>query len=209
MAHTQQPSASGVHHRRVTDGELESFIDEIKTTLLGVRAGIIGHRDRRSSEYHKDLQQNRKKIAEVVGVLTAKAFNDGSPFHQVTRLAQVITTFFNAHIVRATKPYSEVSALETRNEGEMNCAQNRVDLGDHSRPALLALKAEIADSRAILDELDASIDAELYPDGEKLRTVCSWCTNLISEGSDPTSDKVSHGCCDRCAAIHFPERKAS
>lgn len=164
MAQTQQPSASSVHHRRVTDGELASLIDDIKTALLGVRSGIIGHRDRRAAEYHKDLQQNRKKIAEVVGVLTATAFNDGSPFRQVTKLAQVITSFFNAHIRRVIRPYSEVSALETRNEGEMNCAQNRVDLGDHSRPALLALKAEIADSRAILDDLDASIDAELYPE---------------------------------------------
>lgn len=162
MLNVVSRASDAVHHQLISQGEVRRFIDEIKTSLLGVRAGIHGKRDPQAKEFHKDLQQERKKIAEVIGILLTSAYNERSPIPQVTRLAQVINSFFRPRSQKA-RSYSQVSALETRNEGEMNCWQNRVDLGDHSRPALLGLKGEIADARAILDEMDASIDAELNP----------------------------------------------
>lgn len=43
----------------------------------------------------------------------------------------------------------------------------------------------------------------------QMKLVCAWCRITLREGSDPESKVVSHGICDSCAAIHFPERKAS
>lgn len=162
MGQSLSTSTPSSHHRTISRVEVDHFIEEIKTSLLGVRAGVAGKRDARAKNYHKDIQQERKKVAEVVGILLTSAFNERSPVSRVTRLAQVINSFFGARS-RQARPYSQVSVLETKNEGEMNCAQNRVDLGDHSRPALLGLKQEIADAKSLLEEMDASIDAELNP----------------------------------------------
>jgi hypothetical protein len=52
--------------------------------------------------------------------------------------------------------------LETVEEGQLNNIQMRVAQGDVSRPALMELKQEVLDNRAVLDELLAAIDAELF-----------------------------------------------
>lgn len=41
---------------------------------------------------------------------------------------------------------------------------------------------------------------------EILRLQCSWCKAILRQGSDPASKVVSHGLCQSCCAVHFPER---
>lgn len=38
-----------------------------------------------------------------------------------------------------------------------------------------------------------------------VRVVCSWCSVVIREGSEP----VSHGLCPSCLAKHFPEEASA
>ena len=40
----------------------------------------------------------------------------------------------------------------------------------------------------------------------ELKTICAWCKATIREGDDPTSETVSHGICESCKVVHFPER---
>ena len=40
---------------------------------------------------------------------------------------------------------------------------------------------------------------------EILKVVCGWCKKTIREGNGQSSDPVSHGICESCAAVHFPE----
>jgi hypothetical protein len=41
----------------------------------------------------------------------------------------------------------------------------------------------------------------------ELKVVCAWCKTTIREAEDPTSKTVSHGICESCSAVHFPERR--
>lgn len=162
MSQSMQTQIAPQHHQPVSLVERHRFIEELRDAVLGVRGNLAGKpRDPKAKQFHKDVQSKKSKFPEVVGTLLVDAFNEKAPLHQVTRIAQVINSFFGPRSRRADRKYSDVSRLETVEQGEFSCAQNRVDLGDHSRPALLSLKAEIADYRAILDDMDASIDAEL------------------------------------------------
>lgn len=39
----------------------------------------------------------------------------------------------------------------------------------------------------------------------KVRTVCAWCRTLINDGPLGVEGHESHGICQSCERIHFPE----
>ena len=40
----------------------------------------------------------------------------------------------------------------------------------------------------------------------ELKVICAWCKTTIREAVGP-SKTVSHGICESCSAVHFPERR--
>lgn len=163
MAHPAlMSSPSATHHSCVSRVESEQLADAIRHDLLSVSSS-----DRYVQQIHKDLQQRRSKLVEKFALILTDGHNRKQPV--VRQLVSTLTGFFGARS-RAARAYCDSSSLETREEGEMNQAQNRVDLGDHSRPALLALKKEICESREALDQLEASVDAELFGSGAERST---------------------------------------
>jgi hypothetical protein len=161
MAQTQQALSADVHHRRVSTVECHRFIEEIRTALLGVRAGVRGDRDHRAAQIHKDVQSLKNKAPETIGTLVADALDGQSDPWNISRVAQVIASFVSSRTRKLRLNIDQLNVAETREEGEFNNAQMAVAQGDRSLPALLRWKSEVADYRIVLDEIDAALDVEI------------------------------------------------
>jgi hypothetical protein len=161
MSQSISTPAPAEHHRRVSTVELHRFIEEIRTALLGVRAGVRGDRAPRAAQIHKDVQSLKNRAPETIGTLVADALDGQSDPSKISRVAQLIAGFVSSRTRKLRLNIDQLNVAETREEGEFNNAQMAVAQGDRSLPALLRWKGEVADYRVVLDEIDAALDVEI------------------------------------------------
>jgi hypothetical protein len=157
MTHPALMSTSAAsHHSMVSRVECDTLTSELRTQLLGVRS-----RDQRTIQLRKDVQAGKNKAPETIATLLTDAFNSNDPI--ADRFASTIRSFFSARTQQLQRKLRDLMQVETKEEGEFNNVQMKIAQGDLSRPTLIEMKKEIGEYRAILDELEAAVDAELYP----------------------------------------------
>jgi serine kinase of HPr protein (carbohydrate metabolism regulator) len=150
------PTGVATHHSLVSRVECDTLTSELRTHLLSVRS-----KDQRTIQLRKDVQQGKNKAPETIAALISDAFNSGDDV--AGRMASTIRSFFSARTAQLQRRVRDLMQVETVEEGEFNNVQMKIAQGDLSRPTLIEMKKEIGEYRAILDELDAAVDAELYP----------------------------------------------
>jgi hypothetical protein len=146
------------HHSLVSRVECDSLSSELRTQLLSVRS-----KDQRVIQLRKDLQQGKNKAPETIAALLTDAFNNKNS--AVDGFAATIRGFFSARMNRLQRKLRDLMQVETVEEGEFNNVQMKIAQGDLSRPTLIEMKKEIGEYRAILDEMEAAVDAELFGRG--------------------------------------------
>lgn len=143
------------NHSRVGRVDCDTLAGELRQHLLSVRS-----KDPRVIQLRKDVQQLKNKAPETIASLLSDAFNSGDDVGE--RLASTIRGFFSTRVAKMQRRLRDLMQVETVQEGEFNNVQMKIAQGDLSRPTLMEMKKEIGEYRAILDEMDTAIDAELY-----------------------------------------------
>lgn len=145
------------HHQKISPVERASFADEFRQRLLALRSHCP-----RVQQVQKDLQQGKNKAPETITLLIADAFNTEKPIDDIVSPAQMLVDYCKARVRRLRRNWHHVSPLETKEEGDLNCVQNAIDLGDHSTPTLARFVKEANEYIAVVEEMrDAALN-ELY-----------------------------------------------
>jgi hypothetical protein len=156
------------HHPAIDQVEQDRLIAELRDALLALRAHVNGRRDVRAKQLHKDVQSGKNRAPETMGILLTEAYNDRAPLSDVERISHIITSFFRSKRQGGVRKLRDLSPVETREEGELNCIQVAIDQGDHSAPMLNRLIEELERNIAILTEMRESALEERY--GQEART---------------------------------------
>lgn len=144
----------------VSEVETRSLAEELRTCLLNSGGGS---KSTRIQELRKAVERRRNKAADTVAALLTHAFNSGRADPQA--FAATITGFFSPRLKRLQRRLCDLMQVESIAEGEFEPLQMRIAQGDLSRPTLVAFKKELCEYRAILDEMELAVDAELYRTG--------------------------------------------
>lgn len=155
MSTSLRPICPGTHPAFVGEVERRSLVSELRQCLLGVSS-----KDPKIQQLRKDVQRGQNKAPETIASMVTDAFNSGNPAPE--RLASTIRDFFSAHTHRLQRKLRELSPIETREEGELNCIQVSIDQGDTSTPTLTSFIAEIDENVAVLLEMRSAAVAERY-----------------------------------------------
>jgi predicted nucleotidyltransferase len=143
------------NHSRVDRVECDSLASELRQHLLSARS-----KDQRVIQLRKDVQQLKNKAPETIASILSDAFNRGDDIGE--RFAATIRGFFSTRVAKMQRRLRDLMQVETVQEGEFNNVQMKIAQGDLSRPTLMEMKKEIGEYRAILDEMDVAIDAEMF-----------------------------------------------
>jgi hypothetical protein len=135
----------------------EQLAGEFRQRLLSFRS-----KNPRIQQLHKDLQQGRNRAPETICAILVDAWNDSKPLSEVVSPAKTITDFFSSHVGRIRRKLRELSPIETREEGDVNCIQVAIDQGDHSRPTLEKFVKEVDENIAVLVEMRDAAIAEIH-----------------------------------------------
>jgi hypothetical protein len=142
------------HPRLISPGERDRLADEIRSCLLSVSSS-----DPKIRERKKDLRKRFNKAPDTLAGFLVQAFNERRPISK--RLTAAIGDFFSARTQTIQRRLRELSPIETRAEGEFECVQNAIDLGDTSTPTLKKFVEEIDEYVEVLQEMRAAAVAEL------------------------------------------------
>lgn len=148
------PTGAAAHHSLVSRVECDALANELRTDLMS-----IASKDQRVIQLRKDLSQFKNKAPETLAAILADAHNRQQPV--ADRIASTIVGFFSSRRRQLLRQLSEIMQIETVEEGQLNNIQMRVAQGDDSMPALLELRKEVRENKAILDELEMAIEVEL------------------------------------------------
>lgn len=143
------------HPQLLDRREVEKLADEIRGCLLSVSS-----KDPKIRERKKDLRKRFNKAPDTLAGFLVQAFNEQRPISK--RLTTAIGDFFSARTQQIQRRLRELSPLETRAEGEFECVQNAIDLGDTSTPTLKKFISEIDEYVAVLQEMRAAAVDELH-----------------------------------------------
>lgn len=143
------------HPQMIDAGERDRLADEIRGCLLSVSSS-----DPKIRERKKDLRKRFNKAPDTLAGFLVQAFNERRPIS--ARLTTAIGDFFSARTQRIQRRLRDLSPLETQAEGEFECVQNAIDLGDTSTPTLKKFVEEIDEYVAVLQEMRAAAIAEIY-----------------------------------------------
>ena len=157
MTTSVKPVCPGTHPAFVGEVERRSLAGEIRQALLSLASGS---KDRRVQNLRKDIYKGFNKAPDTLTSILSDAANSGRESPET--FASLIAGFFSARTRKLQRRLSDLMQVETVEEGQLNNIQMRVAQGDLSRPALVELKREVRENRAILDEMEAAIDAELF-----------------------------------------------
>jgi hypothetical protein len=139
----------------ITQGERDQLADEIRGCLLSVSSS-----DPKIRERKKDLRKRFNKCPDTLAGFLVQAFNERRPISH--RLTTAIGDFFSARTTTIQRKLRELSQIETRVEGAMNCDQVAIDQGDLSTPTLKKFVEEIDEYVAVLLEMRGAAIAEIY-----------------------------------------------
>ncbi len=140
------------HPALVTEVERLSLAEQLRDSLLHLS---FGSSDRRTQDLRKDVYRGQNKAAETIASMLTEAFN--SHRANPSRFANVVWDFFSARVKRLRRTLRQLSPIETRVEGELNCLQVAIDQGDMSNPALTKFIDEIDENVALLMEMRAAV----------------------------------------------------
>jgi hypothetical protein len=145
------------HHPKISPVERATFADDFRQRLLALRSQCP-----RVQQVQKDLQQGKNKAPETITLLIADAFNSEKQIDDVVSPAQMLVDYCKARVRRVRRAWHSVSPLETKEEGDLNCVQNAIDLGDHSTPTLTRFVKEAGEYIAVIEEMREAALTELY-----------------------------------------------
>jgi hypothetical protein len=143
------------HPQMIAPGERDKLADEIRSCLLSVSSS-----DPKIRERKKDLRKRFNKAPDTLAGFLVQAFNERRPIS--ARLTTAIGDFFSARTQTIQRKLRELSPIETREEGDINCLQVAIDQGDLSTPTLKKFVEEVDEYIAVLAEMRSAAIAEIY-----------------------------------------------
>jgi hypothetical protein len=160
MAPTVSVDAHPVHPQKISAVDQQRAADDLRHRLLALRS-----KDPRARQIQKDLYKGKNRAPETITTLIASAFNEDKPLDDVLSPSQLLTEFVMTRVRRARRKlrdWSSYSPIETREEGDVNCVQNAIDLGDRSRPTLLRYLKESGEYIDVVQEMREVVMDEVY-----------------------------------------------
>lgn len=128
------------------------LISELRQLILSISSP-----DRRLQQLRKDVQQGKNKVAD-----TLAAFLAAGPSSKAIAFGQRIIDVVSAGTRQVRRKLRDLSPIETKEEGEFNCLQNKIDLGDYSTQTLTEFVKELDEYIPVVQEMRAAAIDELY-----------------------------------------------